>query len=140
VNEAVGKAQDLEKSDHLLRGKQPSVMGGVDSPEGKERNDMKMLTIVCNEKIEDEVLVLFSDLGIKGYTVIAGAGGSGDTGAVSVKFGGTGRNMLFLVGLDDAQMATLVTAVKEVHARLVEEHHGHEVPLKAFLQHCEVIL
>jgi nitrogen regulatory protein PII len=101
---------------------------------------MKMLTIVCREKFKEEVLVLFATLGIKGYTVMSGAGGSGDTGAVSGKHGWTDRNMLFLVALDDAQMTTLVTAVKELNVRLVAEHSGREVPLKAFLQPCEVIL
>ena len=101
---------------------------------------MKMLTIVCSEKMEDEVLAVFSDLGIKGYTVMSGAGGSGETGPVSVKFAWTDRNMIFLVALDDARMATLVTAMKELHARVIEEQYGLEVPLKAFLQPCEVVL
>jgi hypothetical protein len=101
---------------------------------------MKMLTIVCSEKLEDEVIVVFTDLGIKGYTVMSGAGGSGKTGAVSAKFSWTKRNMIFLVALDDAQMARLLTAVKELHARIVEEEYGLEVPLKVFLQPCEVIL
>jgi Nitrogen regulatory protein P-II len=101
---------------------------------------MKMLTIVCSEKLEDEVIVVFTDLGIKGYTVMSGAGGSGKTGAVSAKFSWTKRNMIFLVALDDAQMARLLTAVKELHARIVEEEYGLEVPLKVFLQPCEMIL
>jgi hypothetical protein len=101
---------------------------------------MQMLTIVCREEYNDEMHIVFNDLGIKGYTVMFGAGGSGDTGAVSGKHGWTDRNTLFLVALDDAQMAALVTVVKELHARLVEERAGHEVPLKAFLQPCEMIL
>ena len=44
---------------------------------------MKMLTIVCREKFEVDVLVLFSNVGVTGYTVMSGAGGSGETGAVS---------------------------------------------------------
>ncbi len=59
---------------------------------------------------------------------------------VSWKNGWTDRNMLFLVVLDDAQMAALVIAMKELHVRLVAEHAGLEVLLKAFLQPCEVIL
>jgi hypothetical protein len=106
----------------------------------KGRIDMKMLTIVCSEKLEDEVLLLFKDLGIKGYTVMSGAGGSGETGAVSAKFSWTKRNMIFLVVLDDAQMTRLLTAVKALHARIVEEQYGLEVPLKLFLQPCEVML
>jgi hypothetical protein len=33
---------------------------------------MKMLTLVCSEKLENEVPVLFKDRGIKGYTVMSG--------------------------------------------------------------------
>ena len=42
--------------------------------------------------------------------------------------------------LDDARMTTLVNALKGLHARLIEEQQGLEVPLKAFLQPCEVLL
>lgn len=101
---------------------------------------MQMLTIVCRENFDDDVLVLLNDLGITGYTVMSGVGGSGKTGEVSGKHGWTDRNMLFLVALDDAQMTILVNAVKEMYARLVEEHHGVEIPFKVFLQPCEVIL
>ena len=41
---------------------------------------------------------------------------------------------------DDARMTTLVNALKGLHARLIEEQQGLEVPLKAFLQPCEVLL
>ncbi len=30
---------------------------------------MKMLQIVCGEKLEEEILALFQSLGIKGYTM-----------------------------------------------------------------------
>ena len=100
---------------------------------------MKMLTIVCREPFEDEVLSMFSTLGVKGYTVVHGVGGSGKTGAVSVTHTSFDGNKLFLVALDDDRMATLVQAVKQLQARLVEEQAGHPVPFKAFLQPCELI-
>jgi hypothetical protein len=101
---------------------------------------MQMLTIICREKLKDEVLVIFANQGITGYTVIHGAGGGGVTGTIPVIHGWTDRNMLFLVALDNDRMATLVTAVKQLHAELVTENSGHEVALKLFLQPCEVIL
>jgi hypothetical protein len=106
----------------------------------EEETIMKMLTIVCREKFKEEMLVLFGTLGIKGYTVMSGAGGSGETGTVSGTHGWTDRNMLFLVALDKDPMARLVNAVKKLHADLVTEHSGHEVALKVFLQPCKVIL
>jgi hypothetical protein len=102
---------------------------------------MKMLTIICREGFKDVVLTVFATQGITGYTVIRGAGGGGVTGTVPPgTLGWTDRNMLFLVALDNDQMATLVTAVKQLHAELVIENSGHEVALKVFLQPCEGIL
>jgi hypothetical protein len=101
---------------------------------------MKMLTIVCREQFEDEVLVVFKTLGITGYTVIHGVGGSGETGAVSVTHTSSNRNKLLLVALDDDRMTTLVEAVRQLQTRLVKEYMGHPVPFKAFLQPCEPIV
>src|SRR5207248_258077 len=101
---------------------------------------MKMLTIVCREQFEDEVLVMFKTLGITGYTVIHGVGGSGETGAVSVTHTKGDNNKLLLVALDDDRMVTLVQAVRELQARLVKEFKGHPVAFKAFLQPCEPIV
>ena len=101
---------------------------------------MKMLTIVCREKFEDEVLVIFSNLKISGYTVVHGVGGSGETGAVSVTHTSYDRNKLILVALDDERMDLLVKAVKQMQAKLIEEYLGHPVPFKAFLQLCEPVV
>ena len=101
---------------------------------------MKMLTIVCREQYEDEVLVIFSNLKISGYTVVHGVGGSGETGAVSVTHAARDTNKLIMVALDDERMEILVKSVREVQARLVEEHLGHPVPFKAFLQPCEPVV
>jgi hypothetical protein len=101
---------------------------------------MKMLTIICREGFKDEVLTVFATQGIKGYTVIPWVEGGGDTGTVPGTHVWTDRNMLFLVALDNDQMATLLTAVKQLHAELVTENSGHEVALKVFLQPCEEIL
>ena len=138
--EAVGRAQDREHSDQRLMEIQSNLTDGSGSPGGKGVNHMKMLTIVCREEFDDFVLLVFIDLGVKGYTMMSGASGSGETGAVSGRRGWTDRNTLFMVTLEDAQMAALVSAMKGFRARLTEEQHGVEVPLKAFLQPCEVIL
>ena len=101
---------------------------------------MKMLTIMCREQFEDEVLAILTGLGITGYTVIHGVGGSGETGAVSVTHTSANRNKLLLVALEDERMGALVQAVKALQARLMNEYMGHPVPLKAFLQPCEPVV
>jgi nitrogen regulatory protein PII len=100
---------------------------------------MKMLTIVCREQFEEEVLDVFSSLKISGYTVVHGVGGSGDTGAVSVTRTSYEHNKLILVALDDERMDLLVKGVRQLLARLVEERLGEPVPLKAFVQACEPV-
>jgi hypothetical protein len=37
-------------------------------------------------------------------------------------------------------MVPLVNAVREMHTRLIQAHYGHEVPLKVFVQPCELIV
>ena len=101
---------------------------------------MQMLTIICREKFEDEVLVVFGSLKISGYTVVHGVGGSGETGAVSLTHISWDENKLILVALDEDRMTALVQAIKELQARLTHEHSGHPVPLKAFLQPCQPIV
>ena len=75
---------------------------------------MKMLNIVCGEKLEGEILAMFKDLGIKGYTVIAGVGGTGQTGTVSGTGGSIDRNTLFMVALEDEHihMTQILNAVR----------------------------
>ncbi len=103
---------------------------------------MKMLHIVCGEKLEAEVLALFQALGIKGYTVISGVGGTGLTGTVSGTGGSIDRNTLFMVALEDVQihMTQIVNGVRKIHDRHVHGYRGLEIPLKVFLLDCEVII
>lgn len=101
---------------------------------------MKMLTLICREQFEDEVLIVFDALKITGYTVIHGVGGSGITGAVSVTHTKADNNKLFLVALEDDRMNLLMEALRQMQARLVQEKWGLPVPLKAFVQSCELVL
>lgn len=101
---------------------------------------MKMLTLVCGERFEDEVLLLFNEFEIKGYTVVSGVGGSGQTGKVSGTGSWTDRNKLYLIVLDDERVAPITSAAKQLHVKLVQEHYGHEVPFKVFVHPCEMIV
>ena len=100
---------------------------------------MKMLTIVCREILEDDVLVLLGDQRITGYTVLNEAGGSGETGKVSGTHGWKDRNKVFLIALDDDQVPSLVEAVKACRAKLLQEHGHGKISFRAFLQPCERI-
>jgi hypothetical protein len=109
-----------------------------------KRTLMKMLQIVCGKRLEDEILAMFKTLGIKGYTVISGVGGSGVTGTVPVSTSVTnhGTNTLFMValGYEAAFLPQIVAALKELRAKHIQGHDDREIPLKVFLLPCEIII
>jgi hypothetical protein len=100
---------------------------------------MKMVTIICRDRLERDLVQLFNTQGIKGYTVMTGLGGKGLTGAVS-EHGWIERNVGFLVVLGDDQATSLTTAVKQLYVKLLEQQSGEEVPLKVFMIPCEEVL
>ncbi|MBH0179682.1 MAG: hypothetical protein HP491_17925 [Nitrospira sp.] len=107
---------------------------------------MKMLHIVCGKRFEDEIIALFKDRGLKGYTVISGVGGSGVTGTVSgsdtTGHNSNTSNTLFMVALDYESifLQEILAALKAMRAKHVHGHLNHEIPLKVFLQPCEIII
>ena len=100
---------------------------------------MKMLTIICRNTLEADVRRLLSDLKVAGYTVTSGLGGKGQTGSVS-EHNWIERNMSFMTALEDQKVAVLADAVKQLYLKLLEANQGEEVPLKVFVQPCEIIL
>ena len=104
---------------------------------------MKMLHIVCGKRFEEEVIAIFQEQGLKGYTVISGVGGSGVTGTVSGSdTTGHDSNTMFMVALDYESifLPEILAALKAMRAKHVQGHLNHEIPLKVFLQPCEIII
>jgi len=100
---------------------------------------MKMVIIICRERLQETVVRVLNELKIKGYTITSGLGGRGETGSVS-EHNWTDRNVSFMVALEDHKVPSLTDAVKQLYVRLLEQQAGEEVPLKVFLQPCELIL
>jgi nitrogen regulatory protein PII len=100
---------------------------------------MKMLTIICRETLAGSVGQILNGLGVKGYTVMTGLGGRGQTGTVS-EHSWTDRNVSFMLALEDQQVTPTANAIKQLYTKLLEANHGEKVPLKVFLQPCEVLL
>lgn len=106
---------------------------------------MKMLHIVCGKRFEDEIVALCKEMGIKGYTVISGVGGSGVTGTVpgaKTSADDHATNTLFMIALDyeSTFLPEIVAALKELRAKHIQGHDDREIPLKVFLQPCEIII
>ena len=105
---------------------------------------MKMLHIVCGKKFEEEVIAAFQKLGLKGYTVISGVGGSGVTGIVSGSNTSADHdsNTLFLLALDYESifLPEILAALKAIRAKHIHGDPDREIRLKVFLQPCEIII
>ncbi|TKB70593.1 MAG: hypothetical protein E8D52_00395 [Nitrospira sp.] len=107
---------------------------------------MKMLHIVCGKRLESEILAMFKKVGIKGYTVISGVGGSGVTGTVPDANHSADpdahTNTLFMValGYEATFLPQIVAALKELRGKHIQGHDDREIPLKVFLQPCEIII
>jgi nitrogen regulatory protein PII len=100
---------------------------------------MKKLTNICRNTLEGDVRRLLNDHPVDGYTVASGLGGKGQTGSVS-EHNWMERNVSFTIALEDERVAALADAIKQLYLKLLDAHEGQEVPLKVFLQPCEVIL
>lgn len=100
---------------------------------------MKMLTLICREQLQDEVLMFLDSQGIFGYTMMRGAAGGGETGRVTGLHGALDRNHVFLIVLDDSSMQRLLEEIKHFHATLVEQNKRQKIPLKVFVQSCDVV-
>ena len=98
-----------------------------------------MLTVICRNTLESEVRRLLNELPVDGYTVTSGLGGKGQTGSVS-EHNWMERNVSFAIALEDERVAALADAIKQLYLKLLDANGGQEVPLKVFLQPCEVIL
>lgn len=103
---------------------------------------MKMLLIVCGRKLEKEIVTLFKELGLRGFTMISGVGGSGVTGTVLSSDTNHGTNTLFMLalGYESAFLPKILAALKAIRAQHVQGHQEREIPLKVFLQPCEIII
>jgi hypothetical protein len=101
---------------------------------------MKMLTIICRQPLEDEVIGLFTRTEVQGYTVISNLRGTGKTGVVPGPHSWSGLNSLVLAVMPDDLVEQVVSGLRSLHDQRAQERHGHEVPLKLFVQTCEMVL
>lgn len=89
---------------------------------------LKMVMIVYNEAIDDEVMELLTNCGLRNHTKISGVFGQGS--ASGVHMGNDiwpGRNNILYVACEDKQAKQFFSCVKEIRKELGREG------VKAFL-------
>jgi nitrogen regulatory protein PII len=97
---------------------------------------MKIVMIVFRASMEEDVLRLLADLGVKAFTDVPKVFGLGESGRAFASFGQPGSNAMILAALDDAEAALLVDGLKEFHRRSARDQHGAKIPLRAFVIPC----
>jgi len=84
---------------------------------------MKLILLVLNQAIEDEVLKIFEDLGIRGYTKISDVYGQGSNKGephLGTHVWPEINTLIFTVVLDE-KVENLIKAIENLNSRFEEE-------------------
>ncbi len=83
---------------------------------------MKMVMISYNEAIDAEVIEVLKNCGLKNYTKLTGAFGSGATSGIHEGNDiWPGRNNILYIVCDDREVMQLISCVKELRKKLGKE-------------------
>jgi len=83
---------------------------------------MKMIMLVYNEAIDEEIMEALADCALKNYTKINGVFGSGTTSGTHLGDDiWQGRNNILYVACEDAQAKQVFSCVRKLRAKLGKE-------------------
>jgi nitrogen regulatory protein PII len=101
---------------------------------------MKMLLIVFRESLEEEILGLLKELGVKAFTEVHEVAGSGETGSALHSFTWPGVNSMILAALPEDHLKRVVEGLKAFRDQRVKQQHGAKIPLRVFVLPCELVV
>jgi nitrogen regulatory protein PII len=101
---------------------------------------MKMLMIVFRESLEEEILRLLKELGVKAFTELPSVVGAGEAGAAFHSFTSPGANSIVLTALSEDQTDRVVKGLHAYRDQLSQRQHGAAIPLRAFILPCEQVV
>ncbi len=82
----------------------------------------KMIMLVYNEAIDEEIMEILTDCALKNYTKINGVFGSGATSGTHLGDDiWPGRNNILYVACEDAQAKQVFSCVRKLRAKLGKE-------------------
>jgi hypothetical protein len=95
----------------------------------------KMVMVIYNEAMDEEVMEVLTNCGLKSYTKLNSVFGSGETSGIHMGddiF--PGRNNILYIGCDKKQAAQLLGCVKELRRKLGHEGiKGFVMPIEGFV-------
>ena len=101
---------------------------------------MKMLMIVFRDSLEQDVLTVLKDLGVKAFTELPTAVGAGETGAAFHTFASPGSNSIVFTALAEDQSERVAKGLRDFRDRLSQEQHGATIPLHVFILPCGQVI
>lgn len=101
---------------------------------------MKMLMVVFRESLEEDILRVLRELGVKAFTELPSVVGAGEAGAAFHSFTSPGANSIVLTALSEDQTEQVVKGLRDYRDALSRQQHGAAIPLRVFILPCEQVV
>ena len=101
---------------------------------------MKMLVLIFRESLEQDVLQLLEELGVKGFTEAPKLQGAGETGQTFQTFGWPGYNAMILAAMEEEQAEQVAARLKTFSQAAQQRQRVAKIPLRLFAVPCECLI
>ena len=101
---------------------------------------MKMLMIVFRQSLEEDIMKLLRELGVKAFTELPSVVGAGETGAAFHTFVSPQANSIVLTALTEGQAEQVVKGLLTFRDTLTDRQHGAYIPLRVFALPCDIVV
>lgn len=101
---------------------------------------MKMLMIVFRQSLEEDLMKVLKELGVKAFTEVPSVVGSGDAGTAFHAFVSPQANSIVLTALTEEQADQVIKGLQAYRDSLADRQHGAYIPLRVFALPCEQVV
>lgn len=101
---------------------------------------MKMLMIIFRQSLEEDIMKLLRELGIKAFTELPSVIGAGDAGAAFHTFISPQANSIVLTALTEDHASRVINRLHAYRDQLIEQQHGACIPLRVFALPCDLVV
>lgn len=101
---------------------------------------MKMLMIVFREFLEQDVMKVLKELGVRAFTELPSVVGSGEDGPAFHTLALPQTNSMVLTALADDQAERVIKGLHAYREQLTERQHGAYISLRVFTLPCEQVV
>lgn len=96
--------------------------------------------IVFRDSLEQDVMKVLKELGVKAFTEMPSVVGSGEAGPAFHSLVVPQTNAMVLTALEDDQADRVVAGLRAYREELTKRQHGAYIPLRVFALPCEQVV